>query len=166
MSDESILASHRYGWSKLEIGTLTFFALVIAVVSFMFFRGISDFGGVFFVIVGVCAVAAVSLFYIGRAKKNSSKLTATLKDGVLEVRGGRLEPGNKVILKDVRSIRWRADELWIMLTPKGDAPPLKIPARLASDPELRALFHSLQSEGVKMSKDVQEVLDYYEGKVS
>lgn len=164
MTDENVLATFRYSWTKFELLVLSILFIIPGAASIAFFGGFLDLGNSYPIIVGVSLLAGFALFYIGRAKKSASAVTAHLVDGVLTVKGSNLGTSNSMPLSEVNSVTWRDDSLNFILTNKGDGNTVKIPARLASDPALRAVLHSLETEGVKITKDAREVLDYYKNR--
>lgn len=161
MTDENVLATFRYSWTKFELFVLSLLLIIPVAVSIAYFGGGVNLGSAYPVIIGVCILAEVALFYIGRAKKRASAVTAHLVDGVLTVKGANLGMSNSMPLSEVGTVTWRDDSLNFILTNKGEGSTVKIPARLASDPALRAVLHSLEAEGVKITKDAREVLEYY-----
>lgn len=152
------VTKHKYKWKPQEIGAIVFFVAVFVALAIFTNATLTASMG------SICLAIAAFLVYIGFARKKASELTANVfDDGSVQVlgkvTGQEYEENNRVVLKDVVSIKWEkyAHHPTLRLSP-GNGPSLILPRRVAEEEPLNTFIRENLSKKVYVVEEAKATL--------
>jgi hypothetical protein len=150
--------THRYPWSLEERAVIA--ALVVAPPAITAWLTARDgFNPVLAAVLFVVGwAAAFGLYRLGAGRKNSSRVTATLRGTRLEVHGGRVKQsrGDIAGTREVVTEQVGPETVLILTGPGGT---LKVPMRIATHVALAAVLREhLVKDGVHLDDGAKVVL--------
>lgn len=153
------VTKHKYKWKSQEIFSIVVFAVIPIALWFFTNPTLTASLGT------ICGAIAIFLVYIGFARKKASELTANVfDDGSVQilgkVTGQDYEDNNRVVLKDVTTIKWEkyAHHPTLRLS-TGSGPSLFLPRRVAEEEPLNSFIRANLSKKVYVVEEARATLN-------